>query len=197
MHNNESYEAIYQASSLKQKYFYASSESGTKLVDISKKYNLAETSSYQNFALIIGDVILGVKTFQTASTEFVTVLKLDLATAAALANDVGQFLAPLNDPNWQPPADFLAEIAEEETAVITPAPNTSSFIPTQAPATAAAASLASVTGSLPQVRTMAGDGGGMAPSAPYPTTPTPQIDYDNTPTYQSSQEQVFGNPPQT
>lgn len=145
---------------------------------IASDYSIVDASSYKVFVLLVGDVILGLKTFGDMSTEFVTVLKLDLATAAALANEVGVFLAPLNDPNWQLPQEFSDVIPSIPKEPSQPLPT----YPNPAP------------GGLPQVRTMARDGAGsMANPAPY--SPTPQIGYDNSPTHQSSQEQVFENRP--
>lgn len=158
-----------------QEYLCSNPSSGRKLRKIASSYNIIDASSYKVFALLVGDVILGLKTFEGASTEFVTVLKLDLATAAALANEVGQFLAPINDPNWQLPQEFSgASSAPEEPSQPIPAYPSST------------------TGTLPQVRTMAKDGAGMS-GTPY--SPTPQIGYDNTPTHQSSQEHVFEKRP--
>jgi hypothetical protein len=93
----------YNKSSASKKYFYSSSETGTKLLSIAQKYDLRHDDTYKKFAITVGDIILGFYRPEDTVPLLQQELKLDPRTAALLGADVLEFLAPLSDPNWKPP----------------------------------------------------------------------------------------------
>ncbi len=57
------------------------------------------------FDLLVGDIILGFYRIEDTVPLLQQELGLDPKTAALLGAEVLEFLAPLSDPNWQPPAE--------------------------------------------------------------------------------------------
>lgn len=78
------------------------------------KYSLDE-AKWSVFILTIGDIILGF--YQTEDTVplLQQELGIDAATAEKLGAEVLAFLAPLQDPNWQPPVEETDEVAGSST----------------------------------------------------------------------------------
>ena len=86
-------------------YLYCSPTSGGIQLAIAQKYQLQTIEKYKKFALTIGDIILGFYKIEDTVPLLQQELELDAKTAALLGADVLDFLAPLSDPNWQPPAE--------------------------------------------------------------------------------------------
>jgi len=97
-----------------QWFLSASPASGAALWSIAHKYSLTENSIYTTFAITVGDIILGFYRIQDTVPLLQQELGLDPRTAALLGADVLDFLAPLSDPNWQPPEEFEPIDSEEE-----------------------------------------------------------------------------------
>lgn len=107
-----------------QKHLYGNFKSGINLFAIADKYQLINDETYTTFAMTIGDIILGF--YDVADTEPLLIQELGISAEVAtpLAADVREFLAPLDDPNWQPPVaedtlepTFNPEVTSEETEV--------------------------------------------------------------------------------
>jgi len=164
---NEQAQRVYENASLKQRYFYTST--GNKLRSIAQKYDLHGDENYKKFGITVGDIILGFYRIEDTVPLLQQELGVDPRTAALLGADVLDFLAPLFDPNWQPPV----EKTEQEDMVID---NLTIEQPRSAPA-----SPASETYAIP------------INTSPY-TPPAPQ----NTPVYQEpvSQPAYANNPSQ-
>ena len=100
--------------SVVQNYLLEDADSICKLFVIAQKYNLEKDEIYKKFAITVGDIILGFYRIQDTVPLLQQELGLDPRTAALLGADVLDFLAPLSDPNWQPPEEFEPIDSEEE-----------------------------------------------------------------------------------
>lgn len=118
---------VYSQISDKQKYFYEHPTSGGLLLAITQKYDLYHDDVYAVFATTVGDIILGFYKIQDTVPLLQQELGLDPRTAALLGADVLDFLAPLSDPNWQPPVEEMEadedEMEDEDVNEYAPADN--------------------------------------------------------------------------
>ena len=106
--------SIYKNSTPKQKYFFSSKASDDLLFSIAQKYNLHKSDKNKLFAAIVGDIVLGFYKINDTVPLLKQELGLDDETAKLLGTDVLEFLAPLSDPNWQPPEEFEPIDVDEE-----------------------------------------------------------------------------------
>jgi hypothetical protein len=128
-----------------QLYLYESPSAGGNLLDMAQKYQLTAVADYRKFALTVGDIILGFYKIEDTVPLLQQELGIDAKTAALLGAEVLDFLAPLSDPNWQPPVetDEVENISiPENQAMVT---NQSAINPEP------------VSSILPELRTMAAD----------------------------------------
>ena len=103
---NEHRSSIYSQATLAQQYLYNSPDSGRVLNGIAKKFDLRSNPEiYRNYAVTIGDIILGFYRIEDTVPLLQQELELDPRTAALLGADILDFLAPLSDPQWKPPVD--------------------------------------------------------------------------------------------
>jgi hypothetical protein len=103
-----------------QAYLYSSPDSGVSLFAMATKYQI--NSSYRDFAIIVGDVILGTKKVTELTNLLQEQLHIEKTLAEAIARDLLDFLAPLSDPSWQPPknnepVEIAAEVLAMEQAL--------------------------------------------------------------------------------
>ncbi len=89
--------------------YFTSDKSKIKLLTFGLKNNLFEKLHLKKFLILINDVILGFFKLEDTIPLLQQELELDLATAEKLGVEVLEFLAPLSDPTWQPPADENTE----------------------------------------------------------------------------------------
>lgn len=175
-------------------FLYAHPLSGARLKDISRTYVAEER--YNKFAITVGDIILGFYKIEDTVPLLQQELGLDPKTAALLGAEVLEFLAPLSDPNWQPPveADENEVAGESETVqealvsripVKAPAPvtETSSAV-IQAPTEAVVSTIAAQA----PIQTFASDMAAVRNGTPAHTT-VPA--YEPTPTYSATPEPVY------
>ena len=106
--------SIYKNSTPKQKYFFSSKASDDLLFSIAQKYNLHKSDKNKLFAAIVGDIVLGFYKINDTVPLLKQELGLDDETTKLLGADVLEFLAPLSDPNWQPPEEFEPIDVDEE-----------------------------------------------------------------------------------
>ena len=106
--------SIYKNSTPKQKYFFSSKASDDLLFSIAQKYNLHKSDKNKLFAAIVGDIVLGFYKINDTVPLLKQELGLDDETTKLLGADVLEFLAPLSDPNWQPPEEFKSVDVDEE-----------------------------------------------------------------------------------
>lgn len=95
-------------------YFYLYTVTGNKLGIISQRYDFSEAEVRTTLTRTVGDIVLGFYRVQDTVPLLQQELGVDPHTAALLGADVLEFLAPLSDPNWQPPAE-ISEIESEDT----------------------------------------------------------------------------------
>ncbi len=117
---------IFEAATPIQQYLYGSSESGNKLFAVAQKFDLTSPDKYKLFAVTVGDIILGFYRIEDTVPLLQQELQLSPRAAALLGADVLDFLAPLSDPNWQPPTE--TQIEEAKTAAAEAA-HASSILP--------------------------------------------------------------------
>ncbi|MFN3188252.1 MAG: hypothetical protein ACK42D_01770 [Candidatus Paceibacteria bacterium] len=98
---------IFETAKPAQQFLFASGKSGASQILIAKKYDLHNGEMYNKFAITVGDIILGFYKIEDTVPLLQQELGLDPRTAALLGADVLDFLAPLSDPNWQPPVEEL------------------------------------------------------------------------------------------
>lgn len=180
--------------SLAQDYLYSSPTSGLTLWRLAEKYKLQE--NYKVFAITIGDIILGFYKIEDTVPLLQQELGIDPKTAALLGAEVLEFLAPLNDPNWQPPRE---EEGQEETnemtvpSVTVPArPINITSVPPVAvptPSVQSVPNVAPVVQTTPTVPPVATSAPTPAYAVPYEPAyqPSPEVPE---PTYQSSQNDI-------
>jgi len=113
----------FEEASIAQQYLYASAEAGTKLFTIAERHAIVNRGAYKQFALTVGDIILGFYKIEDTVPLLQQELEIDEATAQKLGAEVLAFLAPLNDPTWQPPPE-----TELESEVAPPVPRQGSGI---------------------------------------------------------------------
>jgi hypothetical protein len=97
--------SIFEKSSTKIKYLYDSFNSQGNAFLIGQKHNL-DQEAWIKFLLTVGDIILGFYKIEDTIQLLQQELGIDAATAEALGVEVLEFLAPLSDPNWQPPVEL-------------------------------------------------------------------------------------------
>lgn len=144
------------------------------------KYQLKE-ESWLLFVLLIGDIILSFYKIEDTVALLQQELELDAKTAALLGSDVLDFLAPLSDPNWQPPAEDSN--SDEGIEIESAAPNLNYVTPIEP---------AQVETRVPEIRTMAGDI--LEERSPVRSTYNPVAALDE-PMYQSSQPVIAKKAP--
>ena len=74
-----------------------------------KKYLILNSELVDQFKIVISDITLGFYKKEDTVPLLQQELELDAKTAALLGADVLDFLAPLSDPNWQPPVEEAAD----------------------------------------------------------------------------------------
>ena len=137
-----------------QLYLYGSPTSGGALLNIAEKYQLVSSFNYKKFALTVGDIVLGLYKIEDTVPLLQQELALDGKTATLLGADILDFLAPLSDPNWQPPID------EEENDILN---NDVDFaepddvLPLSSPLESTNTELNNEPQVIPKIRTMAND----------------------------------------
>lgn len=99
---------------------YAEPEAGEQLWSIATRFNMTERVTYRNFAIMVGDVVLGF--YQQPALHALIQQTLPTLTPTQqleLEFEIKKFLLPLSAPDIPtPPADNLnSEIAETEQAM--------------------------------------------------------------------------------
>jgi hypothetical protein len=180
----ESRKAQYEQD-VKKDYFINNAISKVALAQIYKKYKYQNIDSVKKYFITVGDIILGFYKIEDTVPLLQQELELDAKTAALLGADILDFLAPLSDPNWQPPVDDFEtdNVPGSEERSLSPQPNVSyeTRIDSVQPET-----------ELPQLRTMAGDM--LEERSPVRSTFNPVTTLDE-PMYQSSQPVIAKKAP--
>jgi hypothetical protein len=149
---------------------------GLSLMDVTLAEKFLTTSDFLRLRNVIGDIILGFYKIEDTVPLLQQELGIDPRTAALLGADVLEFLAPLSDPNWQPPT--------EEEEVDTPSTTTAATI-TSTP-------IAPISTEPEPLRTMRSDMDEAREQLPsYQPTAAPE------PVYQSSQPALSSVPSYT
>jgi len=96
-----------------KKYLYT--QTSPLIFNIANKYNQIQTEDVRDkFTTAIGDIVLGFYKIEDTVPLLKQELGLDDETTKLLGADVLEFLAPLSDPNWQPPEEFKSVDVDEE-----------------------------------------------------------------------------------
>jgi len=95
---------VYKKASPKHQYLIYSKEYSLKLNKISRRSSFSEQEDV-TFSRTVSHIILGFYKIEDTVPLLQQELNLDPRTAALLGADVLDFLAPLSDPNWQPPVE--------------------------------------------------------------------------------------------
>lgn len=157
------------------------------LLETSVRYNLP---SVKSFMVTAYDIVLGFYKIEDTVPLLQQELELDPKTAALLGAEVLEFLAPLSDPNWQPPVeeneDQPNDVMNDLNTAVEPE---ASRIPIKSPALfgtpstpESVATPMPIPQPAPMVNPLATETPVYEPTpASYVSTPTP------TPVYQSTQ----------
>ncbi len=180
--------------------FYQNIQSNPTILGLAEKYSLTSNGQEDEFAIIIGDIILGFYKIEDTVPLLQQELGIDAKTAALLGVEIIDFLTPLSDPNFVVPveqAEVIASTAVEDETPAVATPYQPEYFevatPTPAPSittdaiqkfNAARAQLLAET-SAPEIRTMASDMAQSSERASY--EPAATIDE---PTYTSKQPDV-------
>lgn len=206
----------------KQKYLYENPTSGGLLFALARKYDLLQGEVYKTFAVTVGDIILGFYKIEDTVPLLQQELGLDPRTAALLGADVLDFLAPLSDPNWQPPAEaadgdeeilnddtYQFSVAEEnnpeltnsvaeQTPSLTPADNNTPppvYEPLSSPVTAVSSPIPKPPQPPnPALHTMASDMEATRRADQSELMTTPSLNLEHTPTYISQNQDSLRRP---
>lgn len=109
--SNEQRDSALAAASEETRVKYSSPETGKFLWQVAESHSLTKSETYTTFALIVGDVILGLrKTFELPEV-FAKELSLANASAVKLTSDLIEFLG------GEMPEDLAGDIAETEAAL--------------------------------------------------------------------------------
>ena len=148
---------VYSSSNYQVQYLY--DHIGISLIvnKLSLKYNI-ESNLLIKMEFTIGDIILGFYKIEDTVPLLQQELGLDAKTAALLGADVLDFLAPLSDPNWQPPAEVENDDSSTEEITTVPAEQQDSVpISFSEVTTASDTESEPIVTTIPELRTMAGD----------------------------------------
>lgn len=105
---------VYRNTTANKKWFFSCQETTRKCSELCNKYSLNKHIR-ENLTVTIGDIILGFYRIEDTVPLLQQELGLDPRTAALLGADVLEFLAPLSDPNWQPPVEEEENSDDKET----------------------------------------------------------------------------------
>jgi hypothetical protein len=121
----------YKTANHAQHYLTSNLEASKKLFSIAQRYDLhIRDEVYKIFATTVGDIILGFYKIEDTVPLLQQELGLDPRTAALLGADVLDFLAPLSDPNWQPPVEeteYEEEMGGEDVSEFVPEDNMADY----------------------------------------------------------------------
>lgn len=120
---------VYKNASAAQKYLCASPYSDKHLFEIREKFGIP-LNEHSKFVTTLSHIVLGFYKIGDTVPLLQQELGLDPKTAALLGADVLEFLAPLSDPNWQPPVE---EDVDEDTPENMPVIPTAPFVTEQIP----------------------------------------------------------------
>lgn len=118
--------------------YLSSDESRAKLLFFAVEKKIFNQAILKKYLVLISDIILGFYKIEDTVPLLQQELEIDAKTAALLGADVLDFLAPLSDPNWQPPAETDEtenisipenQIAAANQSVINPEPVVSTILP--------------------------------------------------------------------
>ena len=116
--SDEQRDQIYEAATEQQKFLYASSESGRQLREIANRRNIATAEQYKKYALLVGDVILGLQNRSELPILISQTLNIDTEQAVKITGDLIDFLDQPVKPDLSSPVDEIAsDIAEAEAAL--------------------------------------------------------------------------------
>jgi len=200
--NNEIRIKTLNQASLKVVYYYTNENTGFHLNIIAQKYDMHKEEIYKKFAITVGDIILGFYKIEDTVPLLQQELEIDPRTAALLGADVLDFLAPLSDPNWQPPVkmgddgyeDIPNDLPPKQLTSKTPsAPATamSTRIPVSVPVNSAPVQPTQSTPTQ-QSQTMEPQPqyNSPSPTSPQPTQVSQPVTYQN----ESVRQSPVGNP---
>jgi len=88
-------EEAYNDSSDIQKALYGSSENAKRLYAVATTHHLTSSDNYTDFLIAVGDVVLGLVPRSELSQLLAERLGIELQTAQKIADDLQDFLAPL------------------------------------------------------------------------------------------------------
>jgi hypothetical protein len=152
-------------------------KTNSSIISLANKYIPGDESKMEQLKIILGDIILGFYKIEDTVPLLQQELELDAKTAALLGAEVLDLLAPLSDPNWQPPVETDDDNTEPDTAQairpaeVTPINSPESIVEQQEAV-------------LPPLRTMASDM--LEERSPVRTTYNPVAEAE-VPVYQSTQ----------
>lgn len=116
--SEEQRDQIFEAATEQQKFLYASSESGRQLRQIANKHNLTSPEQYKKYALLVGDVILGLHNRSELPTLLSQSLGINTEQAVQITGDLIDFLdQPVKSDLSKPADDISSDIAEAEAAL--------------------------------------------------------------------------------
>lgn len=172
-------ESVLKSANIKQQYLLNNKTAKEALNDLAINHDLLSEYLYKKLIITIEDIILGF--YNIADTEPLLIQELGITpeAAQALTPDIIEFLAPLSDPNWQPPMD---ENEEYKAAATTDHEPSDTYITPEQPVVANETETNTETHTTAQpMRTMQQD---MARS---PQRPEFEPMADDTPVYTSEQ----------
>lgn len=148
--NNEIRLQAYRNATPVQQYLFGNFDTGQILVKIGKKYSNSNDTFLDNYIVLVGDTILGFFKINDVIPLLQQELDLDLSAAEKLGAEVLEFLAPLSDPDWQPPLN-----ENSETTLVTNEPVAT--VSTLSVQEEGSDESMHESVAIPEIRTMAGD----------------------------------------
>jgi hypothetical protein len=106
----------YSVATAAQRYLYSHPDSGAALLALAKTYHITDPDNYRTFAILVGDIVLGLLPLQEVGSKLSSELNLTSDISNALTRDLLDFLAPLSDPSWQIPQE-TTDITSEVEAI--------------------------------------------------------------------------------
>lgn len=89
---DEQRDQAYETATDQQKLLYASPESGKRLREIANKHNITDSEKYRNYAIAVGDVILGLQERSALPNLLMSALQTTPDQAKSVTIDIVPFL---------------------------------------------------------------------------------------------------------
>jgi archaellum component FlaC len=112
--SNEQRDRAYTLADPARRALYASPKGGRILRAIAERYGVTDENAYRNYAVTVGDVVLGLGTLDNLPEMLANAIGVGKERANMIANDLQPFFALLNETEEIGVEEFAEDIARVE-----------------------------------------------------------------------------------